>query len=84
MSTKRFMVIEHFKPDCLEQVYDRFHSEGRMLPEGLLYVDSWLAKSGDRCFQLMETEDLALLEEWEQRWNDLVDFEIIEIGDKPE
>ncbi|MEM6885901.1 MAG: GNAT family N-acetyltransferase [Verrucomicrobiota bacterium] len=80
---RRFMVIEHFKRDCQEAVYERFYSRGRMLPEGLIYLDSWLEKSGGRCFQLVETEDPALFEEWEQHWNDLVDFEIIEIGDKP-
>jgi len=80
---KSFIVIEKFKPHCLEKVYERFHRAGRMLPEGLFYLDSWLEKTGERCFQLMETSDPSLFEEWIKQWDDLVDFEIIEIGSKP-
>ena len=56
---------------------------GRMLPEGLAYLDSWLEAEGDRCFQLMETSDVALLRIWSERWADLVSFEFIELGEKP-
>jgi hypothetical protein len=55
-----------------------------MMPEGLNYVDSWLEKDGDRCFQLMETDNPALFPEWTKNWDDLTHFEIIEIGPKPE
>lgn len=79
----RFMVIETFRPGCKEKIYQRFHEKGRMLPDGLLYLDSWLEKDGNRCFQLMETEDTRLFESWAENWKDLVDFEIIEIGEKP-
>ena len=79
---KRFIVIEHFKLNCLEEVYKRFHSKGRILPNGLFYLDSWLEKSGDRCFQLMETKNPALFAEWTKHWDDLVDFEIVELGEK--
>jgi hypothetical protein len=54
-----------------------------MLPAGLIYIDSWLEKDGDRCFQLMETGDPSLLDRWMENWKDLVTFEIIELGDKP-
>lgn len=54
-----------------------------MLPEGLEYVDSWLAKDGDRCFQLMATKSPQLFETWTKNWADLTEFEIIELGDKP-
>jgi len=47
------MVIEHFFPGCKDAIYERFHTKGRMLPEGLEYVDSWPTKEGDKCFQLM-------------------------------
>jgi hypothetical protein len=63
--------------------YARFHRAGRMLPDALHYIDSWLEEDGDRCFQLMATEDRALLDEWISRWSDLVDFEVVKIGAKP-
>jgi hypothetical protein len=80
---KRFLVIEHFAPGAKEKVYERFRAKGRMLPDGLAYIDSWLEKNGDRCFQLMETNDPALFDSWIQNWSDLVQFEIIELGEKP-
>ena len=82
-SMNLYMVIEHFCPGCKDQVYDRFHKKGRLLPEGLKYVDSWLEKDGNRCFQLMKTDDPKLFETWINKWNDLCDFEIIEIDEKP-
>ena len=54
-----------------------------MLPDRLHYIDSWLEQDGNRCFQLMATDDVALLDEWISRWSDLVDFEVVKIGDKP-
>jgi hypothetical protein len=80
---KRYMVIEHFGPGAKEKVYERFREKGRMLPDGLVYVDSWLEADGDRCFQLMETNDPALFDRWTENWSDLVRFEIIALGDKP-
>jgi hypothetical protein len=77
------MVIEHFAPGAKAQIYQRFHQKGRMLPDGLIYIDSWLEKEGDRCFQLMETENYALFEQWIENWKDLGRFEIIELGEKP-
>jgi hypothetical protein len=77
------MVIETFRPGCKGKVYERFHKNGRMLPDGLVYLNSWLEKDGDRCFQLMETNNPSLFQQWIQRWNDLIRFEIIEIGEKP-
>ena len=80
---KQFMVIEHFRPGCKRQVYERFAMKGRLLPEGLEYLDSWLEKDGNRCFQLMQTEDPQLFESWIREWSDLVDFEVVELGTKP-
>jgi hypothetical protein len=77
------MVIENFLPGCKEKVYERFHQKGRMLPDGLVYVKSWLEKDGDRCFQLMETDDPSLFQVWLDNWKDLVEMEIIELGEKP-
>jgi hypothetical protein len=77
------MVIERFFPGCKDEVYERYARCGRMLPDGLVYLDSWLENDGDRCFQLMETSDYSLFEEWTAHWKDLGDFEIVEIGPKP-
>ena len=80
---KQYMVVETFLPGCKEKVYQRFHERGRMLPEGLTYVSSWLEKDGDRCFQLMETDDPTLFRVWLDEWKDLVAMEIVELGEKP-
>ena len=80
---KRYMVIEHFAAGAKDKIYERFSEKGRMLPDGLVYIDSWLEKEGDRCFQLMETNDPSLFNRWTENWSDLVRFEIIELGEKP-
>ena len=77
------MVIETFLPGRKNDVYERFHKKGRMLPDGLIYVDSWLEKDGNRCFQLMETNNPALFSVWFEHWKDLGAFEVVEIGEKP-
>jgi hypothetical protein len=79
----KYMVIETHRDGCLENAYNRFREKGRMMPPGLHYLDSWLEKGGDRCFQLMETDEPALFREWTKNWDDLTDFEIVEIGPKP-
>ena len=80
----KFMVVETFAPGCKARVYDRFREKGRMLPEGLRYLESWLEKDGMRCFQLMETDSPALFDQWVREWTDLVSFEIIELDpEKP-
>ncbi|MDH4248993.1 MAG: DUF3303 domain-containing protein [Deltaproteobacteria bacterium] len=74
-----YMVIEKFKDGNVRQIYQRFNERGRMAPEGLKYIDSWVDAEVTRCFQLMECEDSGLLEKWIDNWNDLVDFEIIQV-----
>jgi hypothetical protein len=69
-----YMVVEHFKDSVA--VYRRFRDRGRMAPEGLSYVSSWVDEKLERCYQLMETHDQRLLEQWMASWNDLVDFEV--------
>jgi len=71
------MVIETFRD--ADAVYRRFHEKGRMLPEGLKFIDSWVEVDFKRCFQLMESDDVQLFQEWTSRWNDLVDFEIVAV-----
>ena len=80
---KKYMVIETFFPGGKEKVYERFHARGRMLPDGLVSLNSWLEKDGDRCFQLMETHDPSLFAVWVKLWEDLVSIEVIELGRKP-
>ena len=81
---QRYMVIEHIRDNDVAPIYRRFHQQGRMLPDGLNFIDSWLARDGSRIFQLMETDDAALFNAWTPNWDDLIRFEIFEIGDKPQ
>jgi hypothetical protein len=76
MSKRVYMVIENFKNGDAVPVYRRFRDRGRMAPAGLSYVSSWVNDKLDRCYQLMETEDRALLDQWMANWSDLVDFEV--------
>ncbi len=76
------MVIERFH-NGKEPVYQRFAESGRMMPAGLSYIDSWLSADGKCCFQLMETDDQTLFADWTKHWCDIVDFEFIELGEKP-
>ena len=71
-----YMIVEHFKNGDPAPVYRRFRERGRMAPQGLEYVSSWVDEKLERCFQLMETSDISLLNEWIANWSDLVDFEI--------
>jgi Protein of unknown function (DUF3303) len=74
-----FMVIEHFKNRDAVAIYRRFREQGRMMPEGLNYVGSWVEANFDRCFQLMECDDLRLLQQWVLQWQDLGEFEIVPV-----
>lgn len=80
---KEYMVVEHFRPGCKDAVYQRFAEQGRLLPAGLEYVDSWLESDGSRCFQLMRTRSAALFDTWIAHWADLVEFEVIELEAPP-
>ena len=74
-----YMVIERFKNKNAAAVYRRFRERGRMAPDGLTYVDSWVETNFDRCFQLMDCENPKLLEQWAANWQDLVDFEFVPV-----
>ena len=71
-----YMIVEHFKNQDPVPVYRRFRDRGRLAPEGLKYVSSWVDEKLECCFQLMETPDRKLLDEWIANWRDIVDFEI--------
>ncbi len=72
-----YMVIERFKD--APAIYQRFREKGRMMPEGLGYVSSWIDLDFKVCWQLMQTEDFALFDRWIVNWNDLIDFEIVPV-----
>lgn len=74
-----FMVIEKFKNRNALAVYRRSRERGRMLPNGLNYIDSWVETNFDRCFQLMECDDPTLFQQWAVQWQDLVDFEFVPV-----
>ncbi len=71
------MIIEVFKD--VPAVYDRFRQMGRMLPEGVRYINSWPTKDLKRCFQLMDCDHPSLLQEWIDKWSDLTDCEVVEV-----
>ena len=74
-----FMVIEHFKNGDAAPVYRRFREQGRMASDDLRYVSSWVTSDLTRCYQVMESPDRALLDQWIARWEDLVDFEVVPV-----
>lgn len=74
-----FMVLERFREGRAPEVYRRFRERGRMAPEGVRYVTSWVDLNFERCFQVMEADDERQLREWTANWDDLVDFEIVPV-----
>ena len=74
-----YMIIERFHPDKVKDMYKRFEEKGRMLPEGVTYINSWLNEPVSICYQVMEADTIEKIHEWISNWNDLVDFEIIPV-----
>jgi Domain of unknown function (DUF3303) len=74
-----FMVIESFRNQDGKAVYRRFRDKGRMMPDGLKFVGSWTAADLSRCFQIMETDDVTLLQRWVAEWAELTAFEIVPV-----
>jgi hypothetical protein len=74
-----FMVIEKFRDQDAKSVYRRFQNKSRLTPDGVTFVNSWVAADLGRCFQLMECDDIALLQKWVAAWSDLVEFEIVPV-----
>jgi hypothetical protein len=77
--TMLFMVIERFPPGSVPTIYRRLRDEGRSLPEGLVFVNSWIEANLGRCFQLMECDDARHLQEWLLSWNGLIEAEIVPV-----
>jgi Protein of unknown function (DUF3303) len=74
-----YMIIEHFRGGDAIPVYRRFRDRGRLAPDGVRYVGSWVTADLKRCYQLMECEDRRLLDEWLANWNDLVEFDVVPV-----
>jgi hypothetical protein len=70
------MIVEHFKNGDPLPIYRRFREHGRLAPEGLNYISSWVDEKLERCFQLMETNEVTQLNEWIANWSDIVEFEV--------
>ncbi|MBL7744536.1 MAG: DUF3303 family protein [Chitinophagaceae bacterium] len=75
----QYMVIERFHPGKVKIMYQRFTDEGRMLPDGVSFINSWINEDVTVCYQVMEAETPGLLQQWISRWNDIVDFEVIPV-----
>jgi hypothetical protein len=75
----QFMVIERFRNQDAKAIYRRLRERGRMMPEGLYFVSNWVAADFGRCFQLMETDDVSLLQRWIAGWSDLIEFEVVPV-----
>jgi hypothetical protein len=74
-----FMVIEHFRPGQAPAIYRRFRDRGRMMPEGVKYVSSWIDLDFQRCFQVMEAWHEDDLKVWMANWEDLMEFEVVPV-----
>lgn len=78
-----FLVIEHFRNGDPIPIYQRFRDQGRMMPDGLAYVTSWITDDLTRCYQVMETAERRLLDEWLANWADLMEFEVFPVLSSP-
>ncbi len=74
-----YMIVERFRNGDAVPAYRRFRDRGRLAPEGLRYVSSWVTTDLKACYQLMECDDPRLLELWIAQWSDLVDFEVLSV-----
>lgn len=75
----QFMIIERFHSKDPLPIYRRLRDKGRQMPDGLSYIASWIEANYERCFQVMECDDPALLQQWIAQWNDLIDFEVVPV-----
>jgi hypothetical protein len=75
----QFMVIEKFHPDKMQELYRRFEQKGRMLPEGVVYINSWISEEVNSCWQVMEATSAEIIQEWTKKWTDLAGFEVVPV-----
>lgn len=76
---QEYMCVEYFKEGCVDEIYRRLEQKGRMLPKGLIFINSWVNRSENICFQLMQTDDPQLFNVWMKKWNDLVTFRLYQV-----
>jgi len=74
-----YLIIERFHPGKIKSLYQRFEEKGRLLPEGVTYVNSWIDELVSICYQVMESDAEEKIREWISHWNDLADFEVIPV-----
>ena len=73
------MIIERFRDQNAKAVYSRFRKKGRLMPDGITFLGSWVAADLSRCFQVMECDDITQLQRWAVEWSDLIEFEIVPV-----
>lgn len=73
------MIIERFHPGKVKMLYERFGEKGRLLPAGVIYLDSWIKEDVSICYQVMRSDNAEKIHEWVGHWNDLADFEVIPV-----
>ena len=71
-----FMVVEKFRNQDGKAIYERLREKGRQMPDGLKFINSWVAADLSRCFQLMEADDATNFQRWIAQWQDLMEFEV--------
>jgi len=79
-----YVVVETYKPGKTKGIYNRLRERGRLMPEGVECIASWVTLDHKRCYQVMKARDLRLLEQWTSQWKDLVDFEVIPVESSEE
>jgi hypothetical protein len=79
-----FMVIERFRNQDGKAVYDKLRDKGRQMPDGLKFVNSWVAADLSRCFQLMEADDATQFQRWIAEWQDVMEFEVVPVSQSRE
>ena len=75
----QYMIVEKFKQGKAKEVYKRFEEKGRLMPDGVNFINSWITEDAMTCYQVMETEDVTKLQEWMENWKDLVEFEFFPV-----
>jgi hypothetical protein len=76
MTNMTYMIIEQFKDGKIKEVYRRFGEQGRLMPDELYYVNSWISDNLSTCYQVMQTENYESLKQWMDNWKDLIDFTV--------
>lgn len=74
-----YMIIETFKPGKIKQIYQRLEEKGRMQPEGLTYINSWIDENMEKCYQVMESESIDKIHQWIANWEDVMEFEVVPV-----